>query len=235
MEPACMPDPILVGRNADKLQQLAHAHGIERWTTDVDKALADPRDEIFFDAASTQLRPQLLKRAIAAGKHVYCEKPTATTTAEALELYHARTTRRRQARRRAGQAVAARIAQAQAAARQRLLRPHAVGARRIRLLGIRGRLAARAAPVVELPQGRRRRHHLDMLCHWRYVLDNLFGERASRLVPRRHAHSASAGTRTASRTRATAEDAAYATFELANGTVAHFNSSWACACAATIC
>src|SRR5690349_21254315 len=82
-----MPDPILVGRNAQKVESLARAHGIERWTTDLDRALADPRDEVFFDAASTQLRPQFLDRAIAAGKHLYCEKPVATTLDQALALY----------------------------------------------------------------------------------------------------------------------------------------------------
>ncbi|MEX0638467.1 MAG: Gfo/Idh/MocA family oxidoreductase, partial [Burkholderiales bacterium] len=70
-----MPDPLLVGRNAAKVEALARAHGVARWTTDLDAALASGDDEIFFDAASTQLRPGLLKRAIRAGKHVYCEKP----------------------------------------------------------------------------------------------------------------------------------------------------------------
>src|SRR4249920_3151406 len=84
-----MPDPILVGRRPDALQALAKAHGVERVSTDLDQALANKADEIFFDAASTQLRPTLLKRAIAAGKHVYCEKPVATTLAEANSLYAA--------------------------------------------------------------------------------------------------------------------------------------------------
>ena len=84
-----MPDPILVGRNAGKLEALAKAHGLKRWSTSLEKALKDPNDTVFFDAASTQLRPRLLKRAIAAGKHVYCEKPVATTLAEALDLYKA--------------------------------------------------------------------------------------------------------------------------------------------------
>src|ERR687886_2095456 len=66
-------DPILVGRNAEKIETLAKAHGVERWTTDLDAALADSRDDIFFDAATTQMRPTLLEKAIAAGKHVYCE------------------------------------------------------------------------------------------------------------------------------------------------------------------
>ena len=84
-----MPDPILVGRNAGKLQLLAKAHGIARWTTDLDAALASQDDSLFFDAASTQLRPTVLKQAIAAGKDIYCEKPVATGLAEAIELYRA--------------------------------------------------------------------------------------------------------------------------------------------------
>ena len=84
-----LPDPLLVGRNAAKLEALAKAHGVERWSTDLDRALTDKQDTVFFDAASTQLRPTLLKRAIAAGKHIYCEKPVATTLAEAMSLYRA--------------------------------------------------------------------------------------------------------------------------------------------------
>ncbi|HEX9569145.1 MAG TPA: Gfo/Idh/MocA family oxidoreductase, partial [Rhodospirillales bacterium] len=81
-----MPDPILVGRNADKTEALARAHGVPRWTTDLVATLASRDDEIFFDAGTTQMRPEVLARAIAAGKHVYCEKPTATSLAEAVEV-----------------------------------------------------------------------------------------------------------------------------------------------------
>src|SRR5215216_2717451 len=84
-----MPDPLLVGRNAGKVEELAKKHGVERWSADLDGALKNREDTVFFDAASTQLRPKLLKRAIAAGKHVYCEKPVATTLAEAKDLYAA--------------------------------------------------------------------------------------------------------------------------------------------------
>ncbi|HEV8107574.1 MAG TPA: Gfo/Idh/MocA family oxidoreductase, partial [Burkholderiales bacterium] len=84
-----MPDPLLVGRNGAKVEALAKKHGIARWTIDLDSALSGKEDQIFFDAASTQLRPKLLKRAIAAGKHIYCEKPVSTTLAEAKGLYAA--------------------------------------------------------------------------------------------------------------------------------------------------
>jgi predicted dehydrogenase len=82
-----MPDPILVGRNEEKLRALAKAHNVERWTTDLDRAMADKNDTVFFDAATTQMRPTLLKRAIALGKHIYCEKPVATNLADAIDLY----------------------------------------------------------------------------------------------------------------------------------------------------
>ena len=81
-----MPDPILVGRNKEKLSALAKASGITRVTTDLDAALADKNDTVFFDAATTQMRPALLAKAIAAGKHIYCEKPVATNLEEALGI-----------------------------------------------------------------------------------------------------------------------------------------------------
>ena len=67
-----MPDPILVGRSAEKVEALAKRFNITRWTTDLDAALADKNDTMFFDAATTQARPGLLTQAINAGKHVYC-------------------------------------------------------------------------------------------------------------------------------------------------------------------
>ncbi|HTH80260.1 MAG TPA: Gfo/Idh/MocA family oxidoreductase, partial [Ramlibacter sp.] len=81
-----MPDPILIGRNAEKIAQLAKSQGIERWATNLDDALKNPDDIIFFDAGTTQMRPALLEKAIRAGKHVYCEKPIATNLKEAVEI-----------------------------------------------------------------------------------------------------------------------------------------------------
>src|ERR1700757_3362509 len=79
-----VPDPILVGRNAEKVESLAKAWNVTRWTTDLDRALADKNDSIFFDAATTQARPSLLTKAVNAGKHIYCEKPIATNLEEAV-------------------------------------------------------------------------------------------------------------------------------------------------------
>src|SRR6516165_4109806 len=81
-----MPDPILVGRDAGKVEALAKRFNIARWSSDLDKALADRNDQVFFDAATTQARPSLLTKAINAGKHVYCEKPIATNLNDAIEV-----------------------------------------------------------------------------------------------------------------------------------------------------
>src|SRR5690606_27454809 len=82
-----MPDPVLVGRNPVKLKALAERSGVPKWTTDVEEALADDHNVIYFDAQTTDRRVAAVKRAIELGKHVYCEKPTALTTEDALELY----------------------------------------------------------------------------------------------------------------------------------------------------
>jgi predicted dehydrogenase len=224
-----MPDPVLVGRNAGKLQELAKTHGVKRWTTDLAGALASKEDAVFFDAASTQLRPRLLKQAIAAGKHVYCEKPVATTLAEALTLYRA--------------AKKARVKHG--VVQDKLWLPGLLKLKRLRDSGFFGRILSvrgefgywvfegdphLGGPPAQRPSWNYRKQDgggiiLDMLCHWRYVLDNLFGEvkgvscRGATHVPRRWDENRK-------QYKATADDAAYATFELAGGVIAHFNSSW---------
>ncbi len=220
-----VPDPVLVGRNADKLEQLARAHGVERWTTDFDQALADPADTVFFDAASTQLRPKVLARAIAAGKHVYCEKPVATTVDEALELVRA----------------ADKAGIKHGVVQDKLWLPGLLKLRMLRDTGFFGRMLSVRGEFgywvfegdwqpAQRPSWNYRKEDgggiiLDMLCHWRYVLDHLFGgvKAVSCLgathVPERWDESGRPYP-------ATADDAAYATFALADGVVAQFNSSW---------
>src|SRR5690606_41964746 len=84
-----VPEPVLVGRDADKLARLAKAHDLTRYTTDLDEALAEPDVSVYLDALATSLRAPALKRAVAAGKHVYCEKPIAAVLYTALDLARA--------------------------------------------------------------------------------------------------------------------------------------------------
>jgi predicted dehydrogenase len=224
-----MPDPLLVGRNSAKVEELAKEHGVERWTTDLDLALENKEDQIFFDAASTQLRPKLLKRAIAAGKHVYCEKPVSTTLAEAKDLYAAA----RKARVKHG------------VVQDKLWLPGLLKLQKLRdqgffgkILSVRGEFGywvfegdpQLAQPPAQRPSWNYRKQDgggiiLDMLCHWRYVLDNLFG--AVKAVSCLGAtHIPYRWDENGKKYKATADDAAYATFELAGDVIAHFNSSW---------
>jgi predicted dehydrogenase len=225
-----MPDPVLIGRNPHKVEELARKHGIERWSTDLEEALGDETDEIFFDAASTQLRPEVLKQAIRAGKHVYCEKPVATTLAEAMDLYRAA----RKARIKHG------------VVQDKLWLPGLVKLAKLRDEGFFGRILSvrgefgywvfegdpkLGGPPAQRPSWNYRKQDgggiiLDMLCHWRYVLDNLFGEvKAVSCLGATHIPARWDENR--AKYAATADDAAYATFELAGGVIAHFNSSWA--------
>ena len=223
-----MPDPLLVGRNAGKVEALAREHGVPRWTTDLGAALRG-KDEIFFDAASTQLRPKLLKRAIAAGKHIYCEKPVATTLAEAKDLY----------------AAAKRARIKHGVVQDKLWLPGLLKLAKLRDQGFFGRILSvrgefgywvfegdrqKGQPGAQRPSWNYRKQDgggiiLDMLCHWRYVLDNLFGE-VKAVSCRGATHIPWRWDENGRRYKATADDAAYATFELAGGVIAHFNSSW---------
>jgi len=80
-----IPELTVVGRNADSIKALAAAHGVKRATTNLDEALAGP-DRIFMDCSATGGRPERVRKAIAAGKHIHIEKPTAPTVEEAMEL-----------------------------------------------------------------------------------------------------------------------------------------------------
>jgi predicted dehydrogenase len=224
-----MPDPILVGRNAGKLETLAKSNDVGRWTTDLAKALESKADAVFFDAASTQLRPKLLKQAIAAGKHVYCEKPVATNLAEALSLYRAA----KKARVKHG-VVQDKLWLPGLLKLQRLLDAGFFG----RILSVRGEFGYwvfegdphLGGPPAQRPSWNYRKQDgggiiLDMLCHWRYVLDHVFGG-VTAVSCRGATHIPYRWDENGKQYKATADDAAYASFELAGGVIAHFNSSW---------
>jgi predicted dehydrogenase len=220
-----VPDPILVGRDEGKLRALATKFELERVTTDLDAALSNPSDTVFFDAATTQMRPQLLAKAIAAGKHVYCEKPVATNLEEALDI----------ARRAKAAGIKHGVVQ------DKLFLP---GLRKLKLLidaGFFGRILSVRGEFgywvfegdlqpIQRPSWNYRAEEgggiiLDMLCHWRYVLDNVFGTVRS-VSCLGATHIPERWNEAGQKYRATADDAAYATFELEGGIVAQINSSW---------
>ncbi|SHM86493.1 Gfo/Idh/MocA family protein [Rhizobacter sp. OV335] len=220
-----MPDPVLIGRDAGKIETLAKAHGIARWGTNLDSAMADRNDTVFFDAGTTQMRPTLLAQAIRAGKHVYCEKPIATNLSEALEVCR----------------LAQQAGVKHGAVQDKLFLP---GLRKLDMLkraGFFGRILSVRIEFgywvfegdlqpIQRPSWNYRQEDgggiiLDMVCHWRYVLDNLFGEvqavscLGTTHIPERFDEAGKPY-------RATADDAAYATFQLAGGVIAQVNSSW---------
>ena len=222
-----MPDPILTGRNENKLRALAEKHGVKRYTTDIDAALKDDHNRIFFDASTTLLRTRFVEKAVQAGKAVYCEKPTAVTTSEALRLAE----------------LCEKAGLKNGVVQDKLWLP---GLRKFRMikdqgffgdiLSVRGEFGywVFEGDVYDQPAQRPSWNYrqedgggiiIDMLCHWRYVIDNLFGNVKSvsclgaTHIPTRYDESGKPY-------KATADDSAYATFELDNGTVCHFNSSW---------
>jgi predicted dehydrogenase len=220
-----VPEPLLVGRNKEKLEALAKSAGISRWTTDLDAALSDPKMNVYFDAQTTLQRAGAVRNAIAAGKHVYCEKPTATSVADALELY--------------------RLAQARGVkhgvVQDKLWLPGLMKLADLKARGFFGRILSVRGEFgywvyegdlipAQRPSWNYRKEEgggivADMLCHWRYVLDNLFGTvksvscLAATHIPKRWDENHT-------EYECTADDSAYATFELDGGIVAHFNSSW---------
>src|SRR6476619_6580070 len=228
---ALYPEPILVGRNEDKLKALARAHGLTRTSTDLGRCLASAEDTIYFDAQTTGRRAEAVRAAIAAGKHVYCEKPIASDLASSLEL--ARLARRRGVK--------------NGVVQDKLFLPGIRKLKRLvdsgffgRILSVRGEFGYWVfegdwgGQSAQRPSWNYRTEDgggiiADMFCHWRYVLDHTFGEVtavqciAATHIPERVDESGK-------RYRATADDAAYGTFKLAGSEgeiIAQFNSSWA--------
>jgi predicted dehydrogenase len=218
-----MPEPILVGRREQRLREIAAQHGLERWTTDVDAALADA--EIYFDAQVTPARAAALRKAIAAGRHIYTEKPTAESLSEATAL--------------------ARLADdagvKHGVVQDKLFLP---GLRKLRRLvegGFFGRILSLRGEFgywifegdwqePNRPSWNYRAEEgggiaLDMLCHWRYVLDNVIAPVRS-VTATVATHIPERVDEAGARYPATADDAAYAVFELEGGVIAQINSSW---------
>lgn len=220
-----MPDPILVGRNADKIEALAKAHGVERWTADLGAALADPDDTVFFDAASTQLRPSLLRKAIDAGKNVYSEKPVSEGLDEAVEI--ARHARQKGVK--------------NGIVHDKLDLPGLRKLKRLRdsgffgdILSVRGEFGYWVFEGDWMPAQRPSWNYRsadgggiisDMLCHWRYVLDNVIAPVRS-VSCLGATHIPTRWDESGDPYKADADDAAYATFQLEGGIVAQINSSW---------
>lgn len=220
------PDPILVGRNEQKLRRLAETYKIERWSTDLHTCLANPGDQIYFDAQSTPLRSESLRAAIQAGKHIYCEKPTASTLPEALELVRL-----------------ARLAGVKhGVVQDKLFLPGLLKLKRViesgffgKLLSVRGEFGYWVFEgdwqVAQRPSWNYQKEQgggviVDMFCHWRYVLDQLFGEvRAVSCLGA--THISERVNEQKERYSVTTDDAAYATFELEGGIIVQMNSSWA--------
>ncbi len=221
-----MPRLVLVGRNAGRLQQLSDETGVKDWTTDLDSLLESSDYSLYFDAQTTDIRYESLKKAIAAGKDIYCEKPVATNTRMAMELY--------QLARDAG--VKHGVVQ------DKLWLPGLVKLKKLIERGFFGEMLSVKADfgywvfegdtvMAQRPAWNYRKEDgggiiLDMFCHWRYVIDNLFSEvRALTCVGKTHVKERFETNGTPY--KATADDAAYAIFELDNGLVVQINSSWA--------
>jgi predicted dehydrogenase len=220
------PEPILVGRREAALREIAERHGLTRWTTDLDAALAEPDAEVYFDAQVTPARADALRRAIAAGKHIYTEKPVAESVEEALELA----------------ALARDAGVRHGVVQDKLFLPGLLKLRRLveggffgRILSVRGEFGYWVFEgdwqVANRPSWNYRTEQgggivLDMFCHWRYVLDHVIAPVRS-VSATIATHIPERVDEAGERYAATADDAAYGVFELEGGIVAQINSSWA--------
>ncbi|RZU62518.1 Gfo/Idh/MocA family protein [Zhihengliuella halotolerans] len=223
-------EPILIGRNEAKIKELAELHGVEQYTTDLDAMINDPSVDVVFDASMTSLRYDTLSKAIAAGKHVFTEKPTAETLTEAVDL--------------ARQAQMAGITAG--VVHDKLYLPGLVKLRRLvdegffgRILSMRGEFgywvfegeiqeAQRPSWNYRLADGGSMT--TDMYCHWNYVMEGIIGTVKS-VNSKTATHIPTRWDEKGEPYEATADDAAYGIFELetpaGDEVVAQINSSWA--------
>ena len=228
-----MPQPILTGRSENKLRPLAvdvakKEIGRELpFTTNIQQALDDKKNQIFFDASGTLQRAQFVEMAVKAGKSIYCEKPTAVTTAEALRL--------------AKLCEDAKLKNG--VVQDKLWLP---SFRKIamlkelgffgKILSVRGEFGYWVFTGLDTDQPAQRPSWnyreadgggimIDMFCHWQYVISNLFGPIKS-LVAYGNVDLPERRDESGKNYKATADDSAYAIFVLEDGTVCQFNSSW---------
>jgi predicted dehydrogenase len=223
---AVYPEPVLVGRSEARLREIAERHGLQRWSTSLDEVLADPEVEVYFDAQVTSAREASLSQAIAAGKHVYTEKPVAETLDGAVRLARA----------------ARQAGLTNAVVQDKLFLPGVIKLRGLIRAGFFGRvLAARLEfgywvfEGDEIPAQRPSWNYrasdgggivLDMFPHWQYLLEDLFGP-VTALYARRATHVPRRWDESGQPYDVTADDAAYAVLEFASGVIASVNSSWA--------
>ncbi|RSN51914.1 oxidoreductase [Actinomadura sp. WAC 06369] len=219
------PEPVLVGRSEVKLRELAERHGLTEWTTDLAEALARPGTEIYFDAQVTSARVDAIRAAVAAGKHVYTEKPTAEGLEDALAL--------------------ARLAEEagikHGVVQDKLFLPGLMKLKRLvdggffgRILSVRGEFGYWVFEgdwqEAQRPSWNYRDEDgggiiLDMFCHWRYVLEGIIAPLRSVQVLGA-THIPERFDEDGKPYQATADDAAYGIFELDGGVIAQINSSW---------
>ncbi|RSM76617.1 oxidoreductase [Amycolatopsis sp. WAC 01375] len=218
-------EPVLVGRNADKLEEIATRHGLTRWTTDLDAALGDDDLPLYFDAQLTAVREKSIIRAIDAGKHIYTEKPVAESVEGALAL--------------ARHAEAAGVKNG--VVHDKLYLPGLLKLKRLidsgffgRILSVRGEFGYWVFEgdwqAAQRPSWNYRAEDgggivVDMFCHWNYVLENLFGA-VNAVTAKAVTHIPERVDEKGDRYAATADDSAYAIFELEGGIIAQLNSSW---------
>jgi predicted dehydrogenase len=218
-------EPLLVGRNADKLAEIADRHGLSRWTTDLDVALGDDSCPLYFDAQLTSVREKSILQAIDAGKHIYTEKPVAESVEGALTM----------ARRAAEAGVKNGVVH------DKLYLPGLLKLKRLvdsgffgRILSVRGEFGYWVFEGDWQPAQRPSWNYraedgggitVDMFCHWNYVLENLFGV-VNSVIAKTATHIPTRVDEQGSPYDATADDAAYAIFELEGGVIAQLNSSW---------